>query len=226
MTKCLTFFLASTLLFITAFSSVTQAETMYVTDTWRFEMRETPCWECKIARSLGTGTKLEILEDSDQVEGWKHIRTASGYEGWMSDRYISENPSAASQLEESLAISTVAATEQKLLREQFALLSTELRDAGIDVEMVDVSSEDGTVTIQAPRVIGDLATVGSQNEELLRRNQLLQNELDLRSAEIDRLSDDSWKAYFVYGGSAVFAGVLLCLFLGSIKPRKKYSEWA
>lgn len=226
MIKRLTLILASGLLLLTSVASVAQTETMYVTDKWRFEMRETPCWECKIARSLETGTKLEILEGSDEVEGWKHIRTASGYEGWMSDRYLSENPSAASQLEESLAISTVAATEQALLREQFALLSTELRDAGIDVEMVDVTSEDGTVTIQAPRVIGDLATVGSQNEELLRRNQLLQNELDLRSAEIDRLSDDSWKAYFVYGGSAVFAGVILCLVLGRIKPRKKYSEWA
>jgi len=225
MIQRLAFSLAS-LLFLATVASNVQAKTMYVTDKWRFEMRETPCWECKIARSLETGTRLEVLEDGEQVEGWTHIKTQSGYEGWISNRYLSENPSAASQLEESLAISTVAATEQILLREQFALLSTELRDAGIDVEMVKVSSEDGTVTIQAPRVIGDLATVGSQNEELLRRNQLLQNELDLRSAEIDRLSDDSWKAYFVYGGSAVFAGVILCLVLGSIKPRKKYSEWA
>lgn len=203
-----------------------EAETMYVTDKWRFELRETPCWECKIARSLETGTELEIIETEEPVEGWRNVRTSSGYEGWISERYVSENPSAASQLEEALAISTVAAVEQKLLREQFSLLSSELQDAGIEVQMVEVSSEDGIVTIQSPRVIGDLATVGHQNADLLRRNQLLQNELDLKSAEIDRLSDDAWKAYFVYGASAVFAGVILCLILGSIKPKKGYSEWA
>lgn len=206
--------------------SLALADTLYVTDVWRFEMREKPCWECKITRSLETGTELEVLSDEDPVEGWQKIRTSSGYEGWMSERYLSSNPSAASQLEESLAISTVAATEQTLLREQFDLLSQELQAAGIDVELVDVSSEDGSVVIQSPRIIGDLATVGHQNEELLRRNQLLQNELDLRSAEIDRLSDDTWKAYFIYGASAVFAGVILCLVLGSIKPKKRYSEWA
>ena len=217
--------LASLIAFI-LLSSAAQATTMYVTDDWRFEMRETPCWECRISRSLKTGTEVEILQTEEPVEGWKQIRTVSGYQGWMANRYLSDSPSAASQLEAARQISTVAATEQTLLREQFALLTTELQDAGIDVEMVEVSSEDGSVTIQAPRVIGDLSTVGHQNEELLRRNQLLQNELDLRAAEIDRLSDDSWKAHFIYGSSAVFAGVILCLVLGSIKPRKKYSEWA
>ena len=226
MIRKITFLLTSMLLMC---SILTQAETdtntLYVTDKWRFEMRETPCWECKIARSLQTGTKLEILDTEKPVEGWKHIRTLSGYEGWMSDRYLSTNPSAASQLEESLAISSAASTELTLLREQFSLISSELQDAGIEVEMVEISSEDGSVSIQSPRVIGDLATVGHQNEELLRRNQLLQNELDLKSAEIDRLSDNRWKSYFIYGGGAVFAGVILCLILGSIKPKKRYSEW-
>ena len=223
MIQRLTFALASTLL---ACSTSSWAETLYVTDKWRFEMRETPCWECKIARSLKTGVRLEIIETEDPVEGWKHVRTTSGYEGWMSDRYLSENPSAASQLEESLAISSVAATEQALLREQFALIGAELRGAGIDVEMIEVSSEDGSVSIQSPRIIGDLATIGYQNKELLHRNQMLQNELDLKSAEIDRLSDHSWKAHFVYGGSAVFAGVIICFVLVNIKSRKRYSEWA
>lgn len=224
MMQRLTNSLLTTLLF--CLSVTASAEVMYITDKWRFEVRESPCWDCKIVRSLETGTELEILTTEEAVEGWKNIRTSSGYEGWISDRYLSDAPSAASQLDESLAISTVASVEQKLLREQFALLSTELQDAGIEVEMVEVSSEDGKVTIQSPRVVGDLATVGHQNADLLRRNQLLQNELDLKSAEIDRLSDDAWKAYFIYGASAVFAGVILCLILGSIKPKKGYSEWA
>lgn len=206
-------------------SVVSQAETLYVTDQWRFEIRESPCWECRIVRSLDTGTELEVIE-SDEVEGWKNIRTGSDIEGWISERYISEQPSAASQLEQALDISQNADTERTMLREQFELLSAELLEAGIEVELIEISSEDGTVTIQAPRVIGNLATVGTQNEELLRRNQIQQNEIDLLSAQVDRLSDSSWKSHFVYGAGAIFAGVLLCLILTRLKPRKKYSEWA
>lgn len=202
------------------------AETKYVTDKWRFEIRESPCWECRILRSLDSGTELEILETEEPVEGWLKVRTKSGYEGWMTERYISDTPSAASLLEEAQAVSSVAAIEQALIRDQFELLTREIQEAGIEIEIVEVSSEDGSVIIQAPHVVGNLATVGTQNEELLRRNQLLQNELDLRSAEIDRLQDDSWKAYFVYGGAAVFAGVILCLVLTRIRPKRGYSEWA
>lgn len=206
-------------------SSVASAETLYITDKWRFEVRESPCWECRIVRSLDTGTKLEVLE-SEEVEGWKNIRTESGIEGWISIRYISEQASAASQLEESLAVSKSAAIEREILREQFGILSTELLEAGIDVELIEISSEDGSVTVQAPRVIGNLATVGSQNQELLERNQILQNEIDLLSAQADRLSDSSWKSHFIYGCAAIFAGVILCLILTRLRPRKKYSEWA
>ena len=113
-----------------------------------------------------------------------------------------------------------------MLQSQFELLTREIIASGIEIEMVEVSNEDGSVVIEAPHIIGNLATIGSQNEELLRRNQLLQNELDLRNAEVDRLTDESWKMYFLYGGGAVFGGAILCLILTRIRPRRSYSEWA
>ncbi len=201
------------------------ADTIYVTDVWRFELRESPCWDCSILRSLATGTELEIIETDESVEDWTHVRTQGGNQGWISNRYLSESPSAASRLDEALRIAADAATERALLREQFERLSREISAAGIDIEITEVASEDGSVVVQTPQIVGNLATVGLQNEELLRQNQLLQNELDLRIAEIDRLSDDSWQTYFLYGGGAVFAGVVLCLVLIRLRPRRGYSEW-
>lgn len=201
-------------------------DTRYVTDSWRFETRESPCWDCTITRSLSSGTELSVLETDEAVEGWQFIRTESGHEGWMSERYMQDTPSSNSQLEEALAVTELAIAEQSILREQFALLSGEIRAAGIEIEMIEVSNDDGTVVIETPRVIGNLATVGTQNEELLRSNQLLQNELDLLNAEVERLADESWKGYFIYGGVAVFGGVLLCLILTRIPRKKGYSEWA
>ena len=175
-----------------------------------------------------TASKAETqLEALGEEEGkWVKVETAGGTVGWMPKNYLSEDPSAQSELDEAVNTATLAATEQQLLREQMALLTSELSGAGIDIEMIKVTSEDDSVQIQVPRIIGNLAQLGSQNEELLTRNQLLEHELDLRAAEIDRLSDTQWKGYFMYGGAAVFFGIVLCLLLTNIKPKKRYSEWA
>ena len=212
-------------LLLLALSSVAIAQTAYVTDHWRFEMRESPCFDCKIVvYNLESGT--ELARTGETQDSWVQVRTLGGVEGWMPQRYLSENPSARSQLDQALEQTVLATSEQALLREQMALLATELDAAGIDIEMIIVTNEEQNVQIEVPKIIGNLATVGSQNEELLRRNQLLQNELDLRAAEIDRLSDTQWKSYFFYGGAAVLVGALLCLFLTRIRPRSRYSEWA
>ena len=208
------------------YSAHTLAETFYVTDNWRFELRELPCWECTISGSLPTGTELTVLETEEPVEGWQYIETKNGSSGWIFQNYLSELPSARSQLDEALALSSLATAKQSLLEEQLERLTLELQKSGIDIKLVEITSEDGSVVIHAPRVIGNLSSIGYQNEELLRNNQLLQNELDLRAAEIDRLKDNTWKSHFIYGGGTVFAGVILCLILTRIRPRKGYSEWA
>ena len=204
----------------------TQPETLYVTDNWRFEMRDSPCWECTISRSLPSGTALQVLPTDGQVEGWQRVSTPNGFEGWISERYLQDLPSADTRVSQAEQEAQQAQAEQSLLQSQFELLTREIIASGIEIEMVEVSNEDGSVVIQAPHIIGNLATIGSQNEELLRRNQLLQNELDLRNAEVDRLTDESWKMYFLYGGGAVFGGAILCLILTRIRPRRGYSEWA
>ena len=48
------------------------AETVYVTDAWKFEMRESPCFQCKIARlGIDSGTQLETL---DTEGSWTQVR--------------------------------------------------------------------------------------------------------------------------------------------------------
>ncbi|MEX2365584.1 MAG: TIGR04211 family SH3 domain-containing protein, partial [Pseudohongiellaceae bacterium] len=203
-----------------------QPTTVYVTDNWRFEMRDSPCWECTISRSLPSGTALQVLRTDNPVDGWQNVRTPNGFEGWISERYLQDSPSADTRVQEAEQQAQQAQIESELLRNQFELLTEKIIASGIEVEMMEVSNEDGSVVVQTPQIIGNLATIGSQNEELLRRNQLLQNELDLRNAEVDRLTDESWKMYFLYGGGAVFGGAILCLVLTRIRPRRGYSEWA
>lgn len=217
--------LQATALLFSIISGALSAETVYVTDAWKFEMRETPCFQCKIAiYGLPSGTQLNTTGVTE--EGWTQVQTLGGTIGWMPDNYLSPIPAARDALEKAVENSERSRAEALLASAQMGLVTQELQQAGIEIEIVEVSSEDGLATIEAPRIIGNLATLGRQNRELLERSQLLQNELDLRVAEIDRLTESEVKTFFVYGALAVLAGALLAVILPRVRPRKSSSEWA
>lgn len=207
------------------FPFFTFAETVYVTDAWKFEMRESPCFQCKIAiLGIPSGTRLDT---TGEVEGsWTQVSTQNGTIGWMPNNYLSPVPAARNELQSAQENAERSAARADLAGSQMLQVTEELERAGIEIEVVDVSSEDGLATIQAPRIMGDLATLGRQNKELLERNQLLQNELDLHIAKIDRLEDSEVRSFFVYGAVAVIAGAFLAVILPRIKPRRSSSEWA
>lgn len=201
------------------------AETVYVTDAWKFEMRETPCFQCKIAiLGIPSGTPLETTGEVEDT--WTQVRTENGTVGWMPNNYLSPVPAARNELGTAQDRADRASARADLTSLQMQQVTEELQRAGIEIEVVDVSSDDGLATIQAPRIVGNLATLGRQNKELLERSQLLQNELDLRIAEIDRLKDSEVKTFFIYGAGAVIAGAFLAVILPRLKPRRSSSEWA
>lgn len=65
-----------------------------------------------------------------------------------------------------------------------------------------------------------------QNEELIKRNRMLQSEIDVLTASRDQLLGDNRQRWFMFGGLAVFLGALLAVLLPRLKPRRRYSEWA
>lgn len=65
-----------------------------------------------------------------------------------------------------------------------------------------------------------------QNEELIKRNRMLQSEIDVLTASRDQLQGDNRQRWFMFGGLAVFLGALLAVLLPRLKPRRRYSEWA
>eukprot|EP00903_Cladosiphon_okamuranus_P004445 g4443.t1 len=141
--------------------------------------------------------------------------------------WANDDPYLSNGTYEHSAISSAAQSEARaaLASTQIMQVTQELERAGIEIEMVDITSDDGLATIQTPRIIGNLSTLGRQNRELLERSQLLQNELDLRVAEIDRLKESEVKAFFLYGAGAVIAGAFLAIILPRLKPRRSQSEW-
>ena len=58
----------------------------YVTDEFRADLRSIPSERGKITNYLRAGTQLTLLEENQ--EGWSHVRTGRGTEGWLRSSYL------------------------------------------------------------------------------------------------------------------------------------------
>jgi len=73
-------FLAIALFYCFAISA--QAQTVYISDEYRVPLRKSPCPRCSILhRGIKSGSALTLVETND--EGWSHVKTKGGMDGWM-----------------------------------------------------------------------------------------------------------------------------------------------
>ncbi len=74
--------------FIVLFSTVVQAETMYISDTIKITFRTGPGIGHKIVAMIKSGEKVEALKPEEPVEEWSFVRLTDGKEGWVLSRFL------------------------------------------------------------------------------------------------------------------------------------------
>ncbi len=211
---------------ITAATVVAQDDLpqLYVSDSFEVPVRKTGCNSCIIVHyGLQSGTMVYGLGET--IEDWTLIRSQGGIEGWMPSRFLLDQPVASARLEIAESDAARITTENLFLNQQLDGLLEELLVMGLSVETLEYEGEEGGESVPVMSISGDVIGLNSQNDELIRRNQFLQQEIDILTARNDRLEDSSWRAWFIYGAAAVLAGTLLSIVLPKIMPRRKYSEW-
>ena len=214
----------STLLLIGNLQAQDQSSSLYVSDQFEVPVRQTGCNNCTIVHSgLISGTEVITLEGD--ADGWTRIRTQGGIEGWMPSRFLVNEPVARELLVTTTESVEQLTAENALISQQMDNLLDELYAMGLSVESVVQESEDGLTSVPVMQISGDIIGLNSQNEELIRRNQFLQQEVDILTARNDRLEDSSWRTWFIYGAAAVLSGAFLSILLPRLMPRKRYSEW-
>jgi SH3 domain protein len=198
---------------------------LYVSDSFEVPVRATGCSNCTIVHyGLASGT--QVFDLGEEVEDWTRIRSQGGaIEGWMPSRFLLTEAPAAVRLNDAETELSSLSEENSLLRLQIEDLLSELTEMGLAVETVELESEEGEISRPVMSISGDVIGLNSQNEELIRRNQLMQQEIDILIARNERLEDSSWRSWFIYGAIAVLAGALLSVILPRLLPRRKYSEW-
>jgi len=197
---------------------------VYVSDEFLVPLRSTPCGRCTIVhRGLKTGTKLQLLERAD---GWAHMITDSGIEGWMEEQFIMDQPIARIQLVKQER--EMAALKQRNIELNNNI--TELRQASNAIRGKLDTTQDSSKALERElaeikAISADAIVLDEQNKQLAKNNLMLQRENDSLKANVDDLQKDRRNESFLYGGLTVFLGAILVVLIPKLRGRKRFSEW-
>lgn len=210
-------------------SSMLQAETRFITDEVLVPLRSSPCNRCSIIhQGIKSGSALQVIrEGSGDSEGWTQVRTRSGLEGWMPTQYL---------LDQQVAKVKIIAVEKQLAAEQMKNreLANKLRELDqsnnkLEGDLRELSTQNNDIDSELRRikqVSANALNLEKQNQELLKRNGILQSKIDVLTAANEQLARKDSQTWFLYGAIAVVLGALLTVILPRLKRRKGFSEWA
>ncbi len=205
------------LLILGAVGSVT-ASTMYVAPSSEVPLRTGKSSAKKIIAVLADGTQVELLQEED---AWALVRTASGKEGWILRRYLTENPPPRMQVE-SLK------KKNQALRERYQKLKAQLQElsaTGSDIkkELSKCISERDTIKTEYNRLKQDAANV-IQTKKMLAETQKKLNQANAQlislKQKVNNMEANSNVKWFLAGGGVLLAGWMLGLFSGRRRKRK------
>ncbi len=201
--------LLSILLALFAFITTAQAETRYIVDHSKFPLRTGKGTQHKIIAMLSSGKPVELLEQSS--DGYSHIRTTSGREGWILSRFLMQQPAARVRLaaaEQSLAAARTIKQQNAALQQQ--LDSLQQSNASLQQKLQQIRD----TAAHAIR----LKQANQQLSTQLKQSQRAYATLQQETQEIRSGSQQRW--YLIGGGTIVF-GILLGLILPRLRVRKR-----
>jgi SH3 domain protein len=201
-----------------------EEKSVWVSDEFLVPLRSTPCARCTIVhRGLKSGTQLRLLE---VVDGWGHLITSRGVEGWMEEQYLVDQPIArikVKQQQKELAALKKRNTELEEIVEELNQASKAVRGE-LDSSQ-DNQKSLATQLAEIREISSDAITLSEQNQQLVKNNHMLQRENDSLKANVDDLQKDQRNESFLYGGLTVFLGAILVILIPKLRGRKRFSEW-
>lgn len=195
-------FLYCLALMLGALASPGQAETRYVTDSFKLPMRSGGSANHRILRMVPSGTPLEVLETND--EGFVKVRTPDRSIGWMLTRDLMNEASPRDRVLQLEGRVTALEEENQTLRrenESVSVIRNDLTRCGQELsEIRNTASQTLAIDEENRRLQQEMATIREQMERFEQQSSALR--------------DDTSRNWFLAG-----AGVVLgSLFLGFVIP--------
>lgn len=213
------------LLLVASSLSVAQARTVWVDDQLYLPVRSGAGTQFRIIENaVPSGTPLEVLEAG---ESYTRVRTPKGTEGWVSTQYLSNEPIAADQLRRVSAELESARSELAQIREQLSSVTEERNTLENAENTLSSRTEDLQAELRRIKeTAANAINLERRNVELREENQRLQNDLEVLTAENERLEASKESDFMLLGAGLVLGGVLLALVIPMLKPTRKTDNWA
>ncbi len=197
------------------FALSAHAETfVYITDQVDIPIRSEKSLGNTIIRLLPSGTKLSVLQITD--DGWTEVKYQDTI-GWITSRYLSNNMSAREELKlvntvmnENQLLITKYETELKELNKQLLILNNENK------ELVIKSSKSEAEKTHIEQIYQDALKLEHENEKLNQEQLQLKTELQLAQNNSQIEQDTSQRNWFIAGALVLFFGIAI----GFIMPKR------
>ena len=211
-------------LFLLLFSSVSSAQMRYVTDDFEVMLRTGPSVQNKIIRPLRSGTRVQVLRE-DSGNGHSQVQTSDGEIGYMLRRFISNQPSARSQLSRLENQLTQLRSEPEALQAILANAQDENQDLiAQNIALTEQLNKQENKLNSIKELSGNVVEVAENNEKLKSEVQELLLQLDDIRIQYDDLKESRKTIE-----NLIYAGlVIVGLFLGwilSISGRRNRGSW-
>lgn len=220
-------FLASPYILIACMSAImapmhVQAETKYVSDHLVITVRTGQGTEFQIIKTLGSGEHVEVLETTEN--GYTHIETSDGTEGWVRSQYLKSEPTAKEQLINVTAQLKKANSELNKIKKSYSSLKKEhqtlsLSQKALSTSNTKLKSEFSRISEISKKPI----MLERLNKKLQQNNVSLEKDLQRLNQENHSLNDRSQREWFIVGALVLFGGIILGLILPKLRSKKSRS---
>ena len=194
----------------------------YVSDHLIITMRTGQGNQFEIIKTLVSGTKLELLEETDT--GYTLVRLEDGTEGWVRTQYLTDQPIAADKLTAAETKLAKLKSTNKLLRQE--LDSLKKVKGELDAEHAKLKSEHSNISQELTH-LNEVAArpkqLEAENKDLRKRFEQISDELVLIKQENQVLKDRSERQWFIAGAAVLIFGMIIGLVIPKFRFKRKDS---
>lgn len=191
----------------------------YVSDELSINLRRGPGNDYRITQLLDAGEPVTVIETGD---GWTHVRTEGGSDGWVLSRFLSNEPAARTQLAEMRE--RVAELEQSnaSLRDELSEALEGSSELGaLKKELVAENKSLKQELSQIKEASSNAIRINRENQEF--REQILSMESEVERLRHENQALQSRRDGMKVGAIILLAGVLLGLVLPLFRRRSRNS---
>jgi len=193
---------------------------VYITDQVDIPMRAEKTFGDNIVRSLSSGSKLAILQATE--DGWTQVKF-EGSTGWIISRYLSNNPPARAQLEKLRQTYNANKLLINKLAKRKNELETEVQSLKVENTKLSIQTSKSVAEKQhVEKVYKDALKLEHSNDKLITTNLQLQAEIQLLKNNKTAAQDSSFRNWFITGSFVLFFGILIGFIFPNFVNRRRY----